>query len=102
MSVTLQTDYDCMVFPSKCTHLNFKLNIFSLLQYSLSFKGERCLVSPFFLCFFSPSFRHLFTEFLTLVDSLIAVKAEPNPSHVGALDKCASFRCLFLCYSVGL
>lgn len=28
MSVNLQTDYDSTVFPIKCIHLNFKLNIF--------------------------------------------------------------------------
>lgn len=33
-------------------------------------------------------------EFVTLVDSLFAVKVEPKPSHVGAEDKHASFWCL--------
>lgn len=40
MSVTLQTDYDYMVFPSKCIHLNFKLNIFRSCKNSWSLKGE--------------------------------------------------------------
>lgn len=49
MSVTLQTDDDCMVFPSKCTHLNFKLSIFRYCNSPLSLKGEASdlLIYPF-------------------------------------------------------
>ena len=96
MSVTLQTDYDYMVFPSKCIHLNFKLNIFRSCKTLGPLKEKPCisyfipLVLLLSLCTPQP-----FMVSLTHVHSWMAVKVESKPPPVGALDKCASVRYLF-------
>lgn len=96
MSVTLQTDYDCMVFPSKCIHLNFKLNIFRSCKTLGPLKEKPCisyfipLVLRLSLCPPPP-----FMVSLTHVHSWTAVKVDSKPPPVGPLDKRASFRYLF-------
>lgn len=92
-----------MVFPNKCLHLNFKLNIFHYRKTPCPLK-EKPGTSSFtpLVLLLPPHPPSPFMELLTLVHSWIALKVESKPSHVGALDNMHPFGAFFLCNRVGL